>query len=370
MMSGGRFQSFYPSTTTSSENINSGRTVGTTVAPTIPTPVFLPTTIDVERFKCPLCYEVALDPVQTPCNHLFCRSCITTHLQSSYDGHPKNFCPIDRASISIHQLTNLPPSLCYTWNVIPISCPKCVQWKGTLKYYTNHLNICDATVTATPYTKDLEQRLNETELLWKENLREKDEIIRKQYDQVQEYVRHVEEQLKGHELLFNKKIRERDEIIRKQEEKVRYVEEQLKGHELLRNEKLRERDEIIRKHEEKVQHIEQRWKELVLLLNEKIRERDEVIRKQEAKARHIAQRWKEHGLLFETSCKWFYEQLYVKFKERRDRYLNEKTLKKDEITRKEHDEIIRRQHEEIHKMFQNFRETAAAVPKQRPGTLV
>ena len=58
----------------------------------------------VEEIVCTICTEVVKDPVQTPCEHLFCKECITKWLTGE---HEKN-CPIDRQAVSLNDLK--PPS--------------------------------------------------------------------------------------------------------------------------------------------------------------------------------------------------------------------------------------------------------------------
>ena len=45
----------------------------------------------IDCLICTICTDVIEDPVETPCNHIFCRQCITQWFQ---DG--KNSCPVDR----------------------------------------------------------------------------------------------------------------------------------------------------------------------------------------------------------------------------------------------------------------------------------
>ena len=49
---------------------------------------------------CSICTEVILDPVQTPCEHCFCKECITTWLDEK-----QKFCPVDRKTLTADDLT-------------------------------------------------------------------------------------------------------------------------------------------------------------------------------------------------------------------------------------------------------------------------
>ena len=57
----------------------------------------------VEEIICTVCTDVVKEPVQTPCDHLFCKECITNWIEG---GHKS--CPIDRHQISLDMLK--PPS--------------------------------------------------------------------------------------------------------------------------------------------------------------------------------------------------------------------------------------------------------------------
>ena len=53
-----------------------------------------------KEIVCTICTEVVNDPVQTPCEHLFCKECITRWLTGD---HGQN-CPIDRQALSLNNL--------------------------------------------------------------------------------------------------------------------------------------------------------------------------------------------------------------------------------------------------------------------------
>lgn len=51
-----------------------------------------------EEFYCSICSMVLEEPLQSPCEHLFCRKCITGWLETY-----KN-CPVDRGSMNFYDL--------------------------------------------------------------------------------------------------------------------------------------------------------------------------------------------------------------------------------------------------------------------------
>ena len=59
--------------------------------------------IDIDRvlddFICVICTDVVENPVQTPCEHIFCRDCIMEWLISG-----KNSCPVDRKPLKLDNL--------------------------------------------------------------------------------------------------------------------------------------------------------------------------------------------------------------------------------------------------------------------------
>ena len=56
----------------------------------------------IDSLICSVCTDVVEDPVQTPCEHCFCRACITQWLQ---EGH--NSCPVDREGLTLNSLKPL-----------------------------------------------------------------------------------------------------------------------------------------------------------------------------------------------------------------------------------------------------------------------
>lgn len=52
-----------------------------------------------EEFQCSICSMVFENPVETPCDHAFCKDCITRWLSNS-----ETVCPIDRTPLSLSEL--------------------------------------------------------------------------------------------------------------------------------------------------------------------------------------------------------------------------------------------------------------------------
>jgi Zinc finger, C3HC4 type (RING finger) len=112
---------------------------------------------------CTLCLEIPLDPVVTPCHHLFCRNCIRRALQN------RSECPNDRVPLTERQLVNINGPLKRIWVQTPVRCPTCNTWKGTLENFRQHVQTC-----ASPQEriKCLEEKLKNSEALANQAIRQ------------------------------------------------------------------------------------------------------------------------------------------------------------------------------------------------------
>lgn len=91
-----------------------------------------------EDLKCPICFSVLSDPVQTPCGHRFCKLCIGQQLRNN------PVCPIDRTSLSQE---NIFPdnAVRLQINRLRIRCPnhgKGCEWEGERSDKQSHLHQC------------------------------------------------------------------------------------------------------------------------------------------------------------------------------------------------------------------------------------
>jgi len=73
-----------------------------------------------EELLCPICKNVLEDPVQVPCEHAFCRSCIQHWL--SVGGEDAGSCPVDRQPVRTNELRPLPRLLKNMLSKLMVSC--------------------------------------------------------------------------------------------------------------------------------------------------------------------------------------------------------------------------------------------------------
>ncbi|XP_037033167.1 TNF receptor-associated factor 5-like [Bradysia coprophila] len=92
-----------------------------------------------DEFRCAICLDIFQDPVQTECEHAFCRECITKSLAIN------NCCPVDRRRIRSNEL-NAPPRIWLNFlNKLEMKCD--FRSKGCkdivkLENFQQHLNNC------------------------------------------------------------------------------------------------------------------------------------------------------------------------------------------------------------------------------------
>jgi Zinc finger, C3HC4 type (RING finger) len=86
---------------------------------------------------CTLCQEIPLDPVLTPCNHMFCRHCILEALRF------RDECPNDRHPLTKEMLQPIEGIARCLWEKIGVMCPtpNCL-WTGTVGNYGSHIIRC------------------------------------------------------------------------------------------------------------------------------------------------------------------------------------------------------------------------------------
>ena len=82
---------------------------------------------DIERFTdkdsvgddliCTICTDVVNDPMQTPCDHLFCKECINKWLNGG-----QRTCPVDREQLSLDKLKRPSRMIMQLYNKLTIRC--------------------------------------------------------------------------------------------------------------------------------------------------------------------------------------------------------------------------------------------------------
>ncbi|KFG52813.1 putative RING zinc finger protein, partial [Toxoplasma gondii FOU] len=93
-----------------------------------------------EDFKCPVCFELLLRPVVTPCLHVFCRDCMLAVLLRT------SMCPLCRGPVYAEQLEPVEESssekivdFSLNYNLLPVTCTQC-YWQGPLSSWTSNHN--------------------------------------------------------------------------------------------------------------------------------------------------------------------------------------------------------------------------------------
>jgi Zinc finger, C3HC4 type (RING finger) len=97
---------------------------------------------------CAVCFDIAWDPVVTPCGHVFCRPCILHSLGL------KSQCPYDERALRKNDLKELEVAMRRIWLRLLVCCSQC-QWKGTMDAYSKHRPNCIAEL------RDFERRIEE-----------------------------------------------------------------------------------------------------------------------------------------------------------------------------------------------------------------
>jgi hypothetical protein len=88
---------------------------------------------------CSICMMVPAEPLITPCDHIFCQTCIHQALSD------RNLCPIDRRPCTHSQLKRLEGITSRIWNGIQVKCgghDSGCAWTGSVADYAAHTRNC------------------------------------------------------------------------------------------------------------------------------------------------------------------------------------------------------------------------------------
>ena len=88
---------------------------------------------------CSICLTLPVEPVLTPCEHIFCKDCINQAL------HRHCQCPVDRMPCHQAQLLPLRGILYRIWSGVPVKCGKHTEgcaWTGSIGDYAKHTKYC------------------------------------------------------------------------------------------------------------------------------------------------------------------------------------------------------------------------------------
>ena len=122
-----------------------------------PPPVALNPENIPEDLICSICFTLPAEPVITPCDHIFCQSCIHEALSR------QSVCPIDRRPCRVDQLKPLEGVAERIWGGIQVKCgswERGCAWTGCIDFYNRHIED-QCTVAKTPYRADREELISE-----------------------------------------------------------------------------------------------------------------------------------------------------------------------------------------------------------------
>ena len=146
---------------------------------------------------CTLCHELPLDPVVTPCNHMFCRVCIGKALQH------RSECPNDRARLTTSSLKPIDGVLRRVWEQIGVKCPAC-DWTGTVGNYKNHVEKCVQQIDATTVA-DYQQRIENLKRMHQRKIKAMESSFKEQIEALARTHERDVEQARAEQLLQCKK---------------------------------------------------------------------------------------------------------------------------------------------------------------------
>jgi len=89
------------------------------------------------EYLCPICHDLIQDPVETECSHLFCETCLATHVDKGGDK-----CPLCNVEINADEFS-YPSFIKRKLQSIQVSCtyPECTfkgSWKEIQIHYPPH----------------------------------------------------------------------------------------------------------------------------------------------------------------------------------------------------------------------------------------
>jgi len=125
-----------------------------------------------DDFICSICLTVPAEPLITPCDHVFCKSCIHQALND------RNLCPNDRRPCTAGQLKRLEGLSLRVWSGIQVKCgghDSGCAWRGSIADYSFHVeNNCS--VGRKGNIQNNKELMEELETLRHENLELKGQL--------------------------------------------------------------------------------------------------------------------------------------------------------------------------------------------------
>ena len=119
---------------------------------TMQAPVLLRPAEAPEDLICSICMTLPVQPViVAPCEHLFCRGCISQALERRCE------CPVDRQDVEDLEALKKGTLMYRVWSAIPVKCGnhESCAWTGSVGDYSNHADIClEATARRGRHTTD------------------------------------------------------------------------------------------------------------------------------------------------------------------------------------------------------------------------
>ena len=133
----------------------------------MPAPIALRPEEVPDDLICSICYTIPVDPVLTPCEHIFCRECINQALNVSRQ------CPIDREACTTRDLQQPTGCLRRIWSNVQVKCGNSGEdgcaWTGAIGDYANHAEQCNNNNNNNNRNGNLSQLREELESVKREN---------------------------------------------------------------------------------------------------------------------------------------------------------------------------------------------------------